>query len=91
MWTGMTVHENDEESGNDTYSQLQDIPEPLDVAQVDEDDGETDDLDKSDRSITMDTSSSPSTPSTTLPTFSEPVGPSLPHLASTATPLEFFY
>ena len=82
--------EDDEESGNDTYSQLQDIPEPLDVAQVDEDDGETDDLDESDRSITMDTSSSPSTPSTTLPTFSEPVGPSLSHLASTATPLEFF-
>jgi hypothetical protein len=45
--------EDDEESGNDTYSQLQDIPEPLDVAQVDEDDGETDDLDESDRSITI--------------------------------------
>lgn len=83
--------QDDEESGKDTYSQLQDIPEPLDVAQVDEDDGETDDLDESDRSITMDTCSSPSTPSTTLPTFPEPVGPSLLHLASTATPLEFFF
>jgi hypothetical protein len=81
--------EDDEECANDTHND--DIREPLDVAQVeDEDDGELDDLDESDHSITMDTSSSPSNPTTSLPTFSEPVGPSLPYLASTATPLEFF-
>ena len=38
----------------------------------------------------MDTSSSPSNSPTSLPSFSEPVAPSLQHLASTATLLKFF-